>query len=81
MAQEDKMMADMGIIQCSDSPWSSLLHVISKADGGWHPCGAYRRLNVFTTDDSYPLPHIQDFSGKLAGMTIFFVVDLVRGFH
>ena len=32
-------------------------------------------------DDRYPLPHIQDFNGKLCGMKIFFVIDLVRGFH
>lgn len=29
----------------------------------------------------YPLPHIHDFNSKLAGMTVFSVVDLVRGFH
>ena len=34
-----------------------------------------------TTDDRYPLPHIQDFNGKLCGMKIFSVIDLVRGFH
>ena len=34
-----------------------------------------------TEDDRYPLPHIHDFNGKLAGMKIFSVVDLVRGFH
>ena len=34
-----------------------------------------------TTDDRYPSPHIQDFNGRLAGTTIFSVVDLVKGFH
>ena len=37
--------------------------------------------SIVTVDDRYPLPHIQDFNGRLAGMTIFSVVDLVRGFH
>ena len=74
-------MEQMGIVRCSDSPWASPLHVVPKADGSWRPCGDYRRLNVITHDDRYPLPHIHDFNGRLAGMEVFSVVDLVRGFH
>ena len=47
----------------------------------WRPCDDYRRLNSVTTDDRYPLPHLQDFNSRLAGMTVFSVVDLVKGFH
>ena len=74
-------MEEMGVVQRSDSPWSSPLHVVPKADGSWRPCGDYRRLNVVTEDDRYPLPHIHDFNARLHGATVFSVVDLVRGFH
>ena len=47
----------------------------------WGPCGDYWRLNVVSRDDRYPLPHIHDFNNKLAGTSVFSVVDLVRGFH
>ena len=52
-------MVEMGIIQPSNSPWASPPLVVPKADGGWRPCGDYRKLNVAMADDRYPLPHIR----------------------
>ena len=79
-AEFDKMER-LGIIRRSDSPWSSPLHLVTKKDGSYRPCGDFRRLNVITEDDRYPLPHIHDFNANLAGATIFSVIDLVKGFH
>ena len=52
-----------------------------RADGGWRPCGDYRKLNVATADDRYPLPHIHSFSSVTFGARFFSVLDLVRGYH
>ncbi|GFS08955.1 transposon Ty3-G Gag-Pol polyprotein [Elysia marginata] len=74
-------MEEMGIVRRSKSPWSSPLHIVTKSDGTWRPCGDYRCLKASTEDDRYPLPHIQDFTNHLAGCSIFSKIDLIRGYH
>ena len=70
-------MEKLGIIRKSSSPWSSPLHIVPKRDGGFRPCGDFRRLNNITTPDRYPIPYLSDATHFLAGKTIFSKVDLV----
>ena len=78
---EFKALEEAGIVRRSTSPWASPLHMVPKKDGSWRPCGDYRRLNLATKPDRYPLPNLQDCSQRLAGCTVFSVVDLVKGYH
>ena len=64
---EFKQLEEDDIIQRSTSPWSSPLHMVRKADGSWRPCGDFRRLNLVTEPDVYPLPNMLDFAAKAAG--------------
>lgn len=70
-----------GIICLSLSEWASPLHMAPKANGESCPCCNYHRLNLALVPDWYPIPHILDFSARLAGSNILSKIDLVCGYH
>ena len=79
--QEFNQLERDGIVRRSCSPWASPLHMVKKSNGSWRPCGDFRRLNLVTVKDSYPLPNMQDYASKLVGCKVFSKIDLRKGYH
>ena len=78
---EFQLLEKEGIVRRSNSDWASSLHMVQKSDGSWRPCGDFRRLNLITEDDCYPLPNMANITSSLAGATIFSRLDLKKGYH
>ena len=69
--QEFQHMLDLGIVRPSQSQWASPLHMVTKPNGDWRPCGDYRAVNKCTEVDRYPIPHIHDITSTLHGSQVF----------
>ena len=80
VASEVQKMLDLGVIEPSDSPWSSPVVLVRKKNGSIRFCVDYRQVNALTKKDSYPLPNIQDTYDGLAGSVFFCSLDLAAGY-
>ncbi|BHF75063.1 hypothetical protein SprV_0501815700 [Sparganum proliferum] len=80
LEQTIKDMLDKHVIRPSSSPWASPIVLVKKKDGSLRLCVDYRKLNVVTVKDSYPLPRIDTTLEALAGAACFSTLDLQSGY-
>lgn len=79
-------MLNQKIIRASLSQWKSPLWVAPKKRDArgkqkWRLVIDYRRLNVKTTDDKYPLPKIEEIQDNLGSVMYFSALGLTNRFH
>ena len=77
--QLDEMLAN-GIVQPSNSSWSSPVILVNKADGTKRFAIDYRRLNAVTRRDLSPLPLQTEFLDRLGQAKFFTTLDLKSGY-
>lgn len=79
--EEIDEMLSLGVIEPSQSPWSSPLWLVKKKDGEYRVCFDGRKLNEITVKDSYPLPLIDGILNKLRNAKYLSSIDLRKAFY
>ena len=69
-----------GVIEGSDSPWSSPLVPVKKKDGTIRWAVDFRRLNRCLEQDSFPLPRIAQLLERAGGHKVYSTLDAVQAY-
>ncbi|CAN8066841.1 unnamed protein product [Agarophyton chilense] len=83
VADEMEMMRKAQVIEPvppNQSEWASPLFLVAKKDGSIRFFVDYRKLNVVTKRDSYPIPHMDDCLDSLGEAVVFTTLDTNSGY-
>ena len=73
-------MEENGIIERSSSELAFPIVLVKKKDRSLHMCVDYRRLNMISEYDAYPMPHVDDLIDALGKARFITTLDLAQGY-
>ena len=76
-----QMLLDRGVIRPSQNDYASPIVLVRKKSGALRLCVDYRRLNVKTRKDAYPLPRIDESLDALGRAKYFSAIDLASAYN
>ena len=80
VARQLSSMQEAGVIEPSNSPWSSPVVMVRKKDGSLRFCVDYRELNKVTRKDTFPLPRVDDLLDQIGQSKYFTTLHLASGY-
>ncbi|KAJ8050432.1 hypothetical protein HOLleu_03637 [Holothuria leucospilota] len=78
--REIDFMLDLGVIEPSNSPYSSPIVIVEKKDGSNCFCVDFRCLNKITVFDAEPIPNPEEIFANLSEDMYFTRLDLSKGY-
>ena len=80
MNEEIKYMKVNGIIEESDSNWSSPCILVPKPDSSFRFCTDFRKVNSVSKSDTFPLPRVDDCIDRIGKAKFVSTFDLLKGY-
>lgn len=80
LREELELMLSLGVVERSQSEWSSPVVLVLKKDGSIRFCIDFRRLNAQSNFDAYPTPRLDDLIERIGTAQYITTLDLCRGY-
>ena len=80
LRQEVQYMLDKDIIEPSQSSWASPCILVMKPDGSVRYCTDYRKVNVLSKTDAFPIPRMEDCNEQIGNAKYITKCDLLKGY-
>ena len=80
LRNEIKILLEQNIIVPSKSLWAAPVALVPKGDGTKRLCIDYRKLNLITQADPYPIPRIEELIDGIGDAKWITALDLTKGY-
>ena len=81
LQDELKRLCEQGVLERSQSVWSSPIVMVKKKSGGWRLCADLASLNKILKPRKYAFPNVNDFTSLAHGCTVYSSIDIADAYY